>query len=102
MSASRERWIRIGSVNLNVALVTRRGYRQRGCWINWRGRTDWCQPNEFESFEVLAAAVKTRLKMARLEPVALASRPPQKEYQPLWVLVRRKKHYGNVGTSENL
>ena len=89
-----ERWIKIGSVRADTVLAD--GHR-RDWWINWKGRTDWCQPNEFREFERLAAAVRKFLAFGHregrrrrgMEVLALASRLPRTEYQQLWVQVRR-------------
>jgi hypothetical protein len=70
-----------------------RGAVGRGWWLNWRGRCDWCQPNEFENMESVEWAVRRRLAIAGLELLALASRPPRNEYQGLWALVKRCKKY---------
>ncbi len=61
-----------------------------GIWLNWRGRVDWCQPTEFISFNQLFAAVRHRLHLARLEPVAIASGWPRRsDYIRLYVEVTR-------------
>jgi hypothetical protein len=83
----RTRWIVIGMLKADAQLYGR-GLRGRGWWLNWRGRTDWCQPNEFETVEQLEWAVRKRLGFAKLEAVAFASQPPRAEYQQLWVLVK--------------
>lgn len=85
------RWIKIGSVRSDTQLFP----QGRGWWLNWRGREDWCQPSQFWQVEHLATAVAVRLRLARLELVAMCSRPPRREYQELWVQVRRFK-YGHV------
>jgi hypothetical protein len=87
------RWIKIGSLKSGCQLYGW-GLRGRGYWLNWKGRTDWCQPNEFETIEGVEWAVRRRLSFAGLEPLALASMPPRSEYQDLWVLVKRCKKYG--------
>ena len=85
------RWIVIGALKANVALYGRQfGGGRRGWWLNWRGREYLFQPSEFLEIEDVAAAVRRRLALARLELLALASCPPRDEYQKLWVLVRRK------------
>ena len=91
----RTRWIIIGTVRPDTQLYGW-GAQGKGWWINWRGRETWCQPSEFKEFDGVKWAVEIRLKLARLELVALASRPPRQEYQQLWALVRRKKKHGNV------
>jgi hypothetical protein len=91
----RTRWIKIGSLKSAVALYGRQfGGGRRGWWLNWKGPCDWCQPSEFENMDGVEWAVRRRLALAGLEPLALASRPPRREYQALWVLVQRCKKYG--------
>lgn len=91
----RARWIIIGTVRADTQLCGWNGGGQgRGWWINWRGRTDWCQPNEFSTVEWLQSAVARRLELAGLKLLGLASRldgvsPHRREYQPLWALVKR-------------
>jgi hypothetical protein len=96
VDSRKARWICIGSLRSDTPLCGVLGrYAGRGYWLNWRGRTDWCQPNEFSTMEAVARGVRTRLRMVRLEAVALASRPPHQEYQKLWVLVRRYRRLHN-------
>ena len=86
----KEKWICVATVKAEVLLFGREFGRQgRGWWLNWQGRIDWCQPQEFRTVEAVAAAVRCRLALAGLELTALASCPPAREYQELWALVRR-------------
>ncbi len=95
---ARTRWIKIGSVRADTQIGGWMGTDwSRGWWINWRGREDWCQPSEFRQFEHLVAAVRRFLSFGQregrrrrgMELLAVASRLPRREYQELWVLVRR-------------
>lgn len=92
-SGPRTRWIIIGTVRANSALFSYGGGRW-GYWVNWRGRPVWCQNHEFMSFTGIEMEVRCRLRLARLEPVALACRlaDGRREYQPLWVEVQRKEN----------
>lgn len=86
------RWICIGTLRSDTMLFNC-GHHRRGYWLNWRGRTSWCQPNEFPTIEGVEWAVRKRLDMVRLRVIAFASPPPRKEYQELWVLVRRHREH---------
>jgi hypothetical protein len=86
----RPRWIKIGSVKSDAQFYP----QGRGWWINWKGRTDWCQPHEFSTVNGLQKAVRLRLKFARLDLLALCSEPPRREFQELFALVQRRKKHG--------
>jgi hypothetical protein len=63
----RSRWICIGNF-LHPHLIYWGGGSTipNAYWMNWKGRVDWCQPNEFASFQGLLGVVTARLRMAGL------------------------------------
>lgn len=71
----RQRWITIGRVERKFVVLGNCGFPD-GLSMRWRGRTAWCQPCEFTRWPQLLSAVRTRLRIAGLEMIALASVVP--------------------------
>ncbi len=87
----RSRWICIGKIfDRHFVRIVNCGF-PGGFFMDWRGRVDWCQPFEFITFGQLVRHVRMRLKMARLELVAIASGLPRTWPMALLVLVRRMR-----------
>lgn len=64
----RQRWIVIGEAERCFVRIRNWGV-PNGFRMYWRGKVDWCQPFEFDSWTWVRSAIKVRLEMAGLRLV---------------------------------
>ncbi len=103
-----ERWITIGMVQLDYYVLCGNSGTPGGLFLEWKGRHQFGQPWGFLTWNGLIAAVKFRLRWARLEVVSIACATRRVRnvitFQwliPLLVRVRRRSARSENGNIEH-